>query len=93
MITLKFTVCTIKSSRQAIAKLQLKTSVLRGPVSNLIECMRNIRFADCDKDSKITARLQDFKDLKKIIGIMCIDWGLWDYTIRITVKTVRDCKV
>ena len=85
MITLKSAVGTIKSSRQAIAKLQLKTSVLRGPVSNLIECMRNIRFTDCDEDSKITARLQDFR---KIIGIMCIDWGLWDYTIRITVKTV-----
>ena len=49
----KFAVGIIKSSRQAIAKLQLKTSVLRGPVSNLIECMCNIRFTDCDEDSKV----------------------------------------
>ena len=62
--------------------------------------MRNIRFTDCDEDSKITTRLVEdskitarLQDFRKIIGIMCIDWGLWDYTIRITVKTVRDCKV
>ena len=57
----------------------------RGPVSNLIERMPNIRFTDCDKDSKTTTRLQrfqglqqDFKDFRKIIGITCIDRGLWD---------------
>ena len=65
MITSKFAVGTIKSSRQAIAKLQLKTSVLQGPVSNLIECMRKIQFTDCDENSKITTRLlKDFKDYK-----------------------------
>ena len=92
MITSKFAVGTIKSSRQAIAKLQLKTSVLRGPVSNLIECMHNIQFTDCDEDSKITTRLlEDFnnyskisritarlQDFEEIIGITCIDRGLWD---------------
>ena len=84
MITSKLAVSTIKSSRQAIAKLQLKTSVLRGPVSNLIECMHNIRFADCDEDSKITTRLlEDFKDYSKITrisgrlsGFTCIDRGI-----------------
>ena len=67
MITSKFAVGITKSSRQAIAKLQLKTSVLRGPVSNLIERMRIIRFTDCDEDSKITTRLpEDFNDYSKI---------------------------
>ena len=52
--------------------------------------MCNIRFTDCDEDfndySKITGRfqgllrLQDFKDFRKIIGIACIDRGLWDYS-------------
>ena len=52
----------------------------RGPVSNLIERMPNIRFTDCDKDSKITTRLlEDFKDYSKITRFQGFQEDYRDY--------------
>ena len=80
IITSKFAVGTIKSSKHAIAKLQLKTSVLRGPVSNFIKRMRNIQFTDCDEDSQVTTRLlEDFKDYSKITRFQGFQKDYRDY--------------